>query len=279
MDPPAPYCDTCFAIFKIFDSCPDTRIFDGEAFLPKALEVIWVSASLIPYTVYGALAFYALFARSSRVLFLLISLLLQQFLNDEILKRIFAEHRPPGACSLSYGLPSGHSSFSGSWALFLTLEWLLYHDKVPFKASRFHEPLRIVGILVIPLIPISRYFLNYHSPKQIFSGLLTGFIITSLSFYAVMALIHKDNGKLWGSKIVKQFKKWKVKDNIVLYGSQLDDLMSSQVDLEQPVIQQDDTEGNSSTLGKETMMILPLKDAVRYYFWEKVAETSKVLEN
>jgi len=270
---PAPYCDTCFPAFKALGSCPRSYIFDQEEFLPKVLEIIWTTASLSIFVILAALISYTIFARSSRVLFLLTSLVLQQTINEAILKNIFAEDRPPGACSRTYGLPSGHSSFAASWALLLTLEWFLYHDKVPFKTGRFYEPLRIVGILVMPFVPISRYFLNYHTPKQIYCGLLTGFAITSLYFYGIMTLMHKDNGKLWGSKIAQQFKRLNVEENIVLYKrSQTDEFMSNQGDLEQQPLNQGQAEDNSPTAGKETLIILPLKGSVRDYLWKKYRE-------
>jgi len=262
-----PYCDSCFMLLKLFDSCPRVSVFQQAELLPKVLEVIWVSASLVPFIVYGALAVYALFSRTSRALLFILCLLVQQLINDEILKKILAEHRPSGACSSSFGLPSGHSSFTASWSILMLYEWFLFHNKVPFKAGRFHVPLRTLGIAITPLIPVSRFFLNYHTPKQIFCGLATGLVLTTLTFYAFMALIHKDHGKMWGSTITAHFKRFKIEDNIVLYGSQLDDMMLSQMDLEQQAGQD---EVSVTTEGKELHMILPLKKEIRYYFWKKI---------
>ena len=270
-----PYCDTCFPLFKALGSCPRSYIFDQEEFLPKVFEIIWLTASLSIFVIFISLIVSAVFARSSRGLFLLFSLLLQQIINEAILKNIFAEDRPSGACSKTYGLPSGHSSFAASWTLLMIVEWFLYHDKVPFKAGRFYEPLRIIGISVMPFVPISRYFLNYHTPKQIYCGILTGFVITSLYFYGIMALMHKDNGKFWGSNITQLFKKLNVKENLVLYKkSESNDLMANQGDLEQqPLTQQVEIGGETSpTGGKDNVMILPLKDTVRDYFWKKYRE-------
>jgi len=266
---PAPYCDSCFKLFKMLDACPRSYIFDEDPLLPKILEVLWVSASIFPWVIYLGLFLYAIFARTSRVFFISLSLMLQQLLNDGIVKRLLAESRPSGACSTSYGLPSGHSSFTASWAVLLTLEWLLYHDKVPFKTGRFHGLLRTIGILVTPLIPISRHFLNYHTPKQIFCGLAMGSVVTSLYFYTMMAVMHKDNGKFWGSKIARLFKRLGIKDNIVLYGAQLEDLLTSQADLEEQQLNQESSDEGTTPL-KESYMILPLKKKIRYYLWKKL---------
>ena len=205
MSDPADYCANCFALFKAFDACPNTDVFNNAALIPKILQVIWVSASVLPWLIYLGLIFYVLFARTSRVLFLAFSLIIQQCLNDVILKHIFQQHRPYGACSASYGMPSGHSSFTASWTVLLVLEWLLYHNKVPFKTGRFHGLLRTLMIMVMPLVPISRHYLNYHTVQQICAGLISGTIVTSMYFYTMMALMHRDNGKIWGSSVTRIF--------------------------------------------------------------------------
>jgi len=277
MNEPADYCADCFALFKALDACPKTDVFNDAALLPKLLQVIWVSASVLPWLIYIGLFLCVLFARTSRVLFLAFSLLIQQCLNDVILKHIFAQDRPDGACSISYGMPSGHSAFTASWTLLLVLEWLLYHNKVPFKTGRFHGVVRTFGIIVMPLVPISRHYLNYHTIEQILCGLLTGLVVTSMYFYTMMAFMHRDNGKIWGTKVTKIFKRLKVKDNIVLFGAQIEEMMMNQPDLES---QLNDGENEESTTPlKDNYMVLPLRRSVRYFFWKKELKLERVDSN
>jgi len=138
-------------------------------------------------------------------------------LNDIILKRIFAEHRPIGACSTSYGFPSGHSTFTASWLTWLLLEWFLFHERVPFKKGKIYYFLLTFGIIVTPLIPISRYYLNYHSVKQICFGLLTGFLCALVYFTIIVTLIHLNEGHFWSKRVTRALKKIKFTENILHY--------------------------------------------------------------
>jgi len=209
------YCSNCFVIFRFLDSCPRQEVFQHGTGVDIFLEILWVFGSLLPPIIYASLLIYTFMGRTSRVLIFLMSLAIQQILNEVILKRILAEHRPKGACSHSFGLPSGHSAFSACWLTWLLLEWSMFHDDVPFKKGKVHTVLRTLGIIVTPLIPISRYFLNYHSIKQICYGLLTGFCCALLTFTIVVTLIHLNEGHFWSRRVSRFLKKLKIKENIL----------------------------------------------------------------
>jgi len=278
------YCYTCNSFFKLISSCPRAYIFDDGTSSEKFLEVLWVASSAQLYFIYSLLVIFIIFRRTSRALLLLIGLALQQFINDVIFKRSLAEARPPGACSHSYGLPSGHSSFASFLATWLILEWVMFHDKVPFRKSKFNLVFRVIGLIVCPFIPISRYFLNYHSVKQILYGTLDGFVLAILYFTLVVALLYKDEGRFWGYKVTNLLQKVWFRDNfidheMVIVGE------PKLIDEDAPSQEQSNLD-NQTNLQKENskleftqktqdQLILPLREGVeKLIFQNKVASSS-----
>jgi len=181
------------------------------------LEILWVASSLIPVLAFSALVLHSFFKRTSRGLLMLACLGVGQ-ITVAMLKQYFAQARPAGACSTSYGYPSGHSGFASGLATWLLLEIIILHDKVPFKTTGGYFGMRNVCLCFIPFIPVSRYFLNYHSPEQIMYGLLTGFLCTVMCFGALMyALMHQGHGKFYTGVVAKIWKRIKFHDNLVSY--------------------------------------------------------------
>jgi len=207
----ADYCNTCFSLFKILDSCPRSSVFKDGNSLEDTLEGIWVASSVLLVIIYIAIGLWTFVRRTSRAFFLLLILILQIILNEVILKRIFAQARPIGACATSYGLPSGHSAFAACLATWLLLEFIMFHDKVPFKKTKVYLFLRNISILIIPLIPISRYYLNYHTIEQICFGILSGCVFPTVLFFIKISIIHRDDGKFYSNTVVKALKKLKLK--------------------------------------------------------------------
>lgn len=251
------YCDSCFFIFKLLDSCPRSRIFNEGDFSDIFFEIVWLISSLLPPIIYAGLLLFTIFRRTSRVAFFLFNLAIIQLLNELILKRIVAESRPHGACSTSYGLPSGHSAFAASLITWLLLEWIMFHEKVPFKTFRYHVVLRTMALLAIPLIPVSRYFLNYHTVKQIGLGIATGTVCAMIHFMIVTAIIHRNEGKFWSSRMIVILKKIGFKDNFLII-EVIDDVEYAK---------QEDIEAQREVV-KQYKVTLPLREPIRRMFWK-----------
>ena len=97
------------------------------------------------------------------------------FLNELIVKNIIAQPRPEDSCSTTYGMPSGHSLFSG--ALF-AYTWLLHH----FCNGEFSgRSVFFYGVMAV-LIPTSRVYLHYHTQAQVVAGSLVGVLCAVLFF-------------------------------------------------------------------------------------------------
>jgi len=133
-----------------------------------------------------------------------------------LLKRYFQQPRPLGACSTSFGYPSGHSGFTASLTTWLILEIVVFHHKASFKTSKIYTVLRNSFIGLAPFIPVSRYFLNYHTFEQIMYGLLTGFVCTVVYFAVLMkTLIKKDKDEHYHSGVVRVLGRFVFHDNLI----------------------------------------------------------------
>jgi dolichyldiphosphatase len=96
-----------------------------------------------------------------------------------------------------YGMPSSHAQFVAYFSTFLVLFMLLRHDPLNHPhASRTHEPIpfwhrgliSVAAIICAAAVALSRVYLNYHRPLQVYVGVATGvscavawFIITGLA--------------------------------------------------------------------------------------------------
>lgn len=90
----------------------------------------------------------------------------------------------------------------------------MLHDQAPFKREKFYGILRNSMILFAPFIAMSRYFLNYNSDEQIYTGLIVGFVCAFVWFRVVMRALKK-NGELYKAEVLKMSKKFQLQDNFV----------------------------------------------------------------
>jgi len=216
------HCHACLPFFKHLESCPRSFIFEKGELLGIFLEVVWVISSFLPFFLFAVFTIHAFLKKTSRGFFIITNLLIQQIVCG-LLKKYFAQARPVGACSTTFGYPSSHSGFAASMATWLILETFFMHRNLHFKTSKFYTLSRNGFIVFAPLIPVSRYFLNYHSLEQILCGLLAGFVCTMVYFLIVKTtLLHGNTHKYHGSLIVKTWKKYKFHDNFAHHANEID---------------------------------------------------------
>jgi len=173
-------------------------------------------SSFLPFLIFLAILVHSVLRKKTRGFFILTNLMIQQVICL-VLKKIIAQSRPHGACSSSYGYPSGHSGFAASLSTWLILEAFLLHEKVPFKSSKLYIVLRNSFVSLAPFIPVSRYFLNYHSVEQICCGILAGFLSSMIYFWVVMtSVVNIQEGKYNGS-VAKIWEKYRFQDDIISY--------------------------------------------------------------
>ncbi|KAJ5080233.1 hypothetical protein M0811_03717 [Anaeramoeba ignava] len=149
------------------------------------------------YYIYG-IGFILLFVRKAITNFYFMILALSISLwNDVILKNIIRQERPEGACSNSFGMPSGHSVSSLCFFTWFTLE-ILFGSRKNYSKKMKLFIISLIGILLLP-VPYSRVYLGYHSKEQVIVGSITG-IFYAICFFFLFQKFHK--------KIYMYFTKW-----------------------------------------------------------------------
>ena len=179
----------CNIILYFASSCPTKSI----NFIPKSssdfFEIIMILLSLTPYPIVFILLCLAAYLRTSRSVFLLGLVFIENILVS-FLKIIIQEPRPNYLCNNEYGFPSNHSCF-----FTCLLFWFILEEFYIQKSLRFKYKNIIFMIFVIyPFILYSRYYLNYHSIGQIIGGLIFGIIFTVIwFFFCIKYILGRDN--------------------------------------------------------------------------------------
>ena len=179
----------CNIILYFASSCPTKSI----NFIPKSssdfFEIIMILLSLTPYPIVFILLCLAAYLRTSRSVFLLGLVFIENILVS-FLKIIIQEPRPNYLCNNEYGFPSNHSCFFTCLLFWFILEEFYIQKSLQFK----YKNIIYMIFVIYPFILYSRYYLNYHSIGQIIGGLIFGIIFTVIwFFFCIKYILGNDN--------------------------------------------------------------------------------------
>ena len=179
----------CNIILYFASSCPTKSI----NFIPKSssdfFEIIMILLSLTPYPIVFILLCLAAYLRTSRSVFLLGLVFIENILVS-FLKIIIQEPRPNYLCNNEYGFPSNHSCFCTCLLFWFILEEFYIQKSLQFK----YKNIIFMIFVIYPFILYSRYYLNYHSIGQIIGGLIFGIIFTVIwFFFCIKYILGNDN--------------------------------------------------------------------------------------
>ena len=179
----------CNIILYFASSCPTKSI----NFIPKSssdfFEIIMILLSLTPYPIVFILLCLAAYLRTSRSVFLLGLVFIENILVS-FLKIIIQEPRPNYLCNNEYGFPSNHSCFFTCLLFWFILEEFYLQKSLQFK----YKNIIFMIFVIYPFILYSRYYLNYHSIGQIIGGLIFGIIFTVIwFFFCIKYILGNDN--------------------------------------------------------------------------------------
>ena len=179
----------CNIILYFASSCPTKSI----NFIPKSssdfFEIIMILLSLTPYPIVFILLCLAAYLRTSRSVFLLGLVFIENILVS-FLKIIIQEPRPNYLCNNEYGFPSNHSCFFTCLLFWFILEEFYIQKSLQFK----YKNIIFMIFVIYPFILYSRYYLNYHSIGQIIGGLIFGIIFTVIwFFFCIKYILGSDN--------------------------------------------------------------------------------------
>ena len=179
----------CNIILYFASSCP-TKLIN---FIPKSSSdffgIIMILLSLTPYPIVFILLCLAAYLRTSRSVFLLGLVFIENILVS-FLKIIIQEPRPNYLCNNEYGFPSNHSCFCTCLLFWFILEEFYIQKSLQFK----YKNIIFMIFVIYPFILYSRYYLNYHSIGQIIGGLIFGIIFTVIwFFFCIKYILGNDN--------------------------------------------------------------------------------------
>lgn len=136
------------------------------------------------------------------------------------LKRLIKEERPKQMYGKGYGMPSSHAQFVAYFSVSLTLFLLLRH-RPPKKPIASHTPLSMPSRIALSalalanaaLVAWSRFYLNYHTPKQILIGCATG-AASGLGWFLLTTLVRRSGLLTWGLEL-QIAKIFRIRDLVV----------------------------------------------------------------
>eukprot|EP00931_Biecheleriopsis_adriatica_P054621 TRINITY_DN32153_c0_g1_i1.p1 TRINITY_DN32153_c0_g1~~TRINITY_DN32153_c0_g1_i1.p1 ORF type:complete len:245 (+),score=24.31 TRINITY_DN32153_c0_g1_i1:80-814(+) len=189
--------------FKKGESCPygHTAGFLGGTFTwPEPSSVQWIDYvaafySLNPFLLLLTILLMGLWSRGARELFAFVFFFVGNVVMG-VAKLIIQQPRPEGSCSVSCGMPSGHTLTSISFFTWIALE-VIYAQSI--KSPQKGMILTVAGALLIP-VGWSRTVFNDHSWGQVLVGASMGIV---LGCFWCWLLSHRFT--LW---LVKLLKAW-----------------------------------------------------------------------
>ena len=179
----------CNIILYFASCCPTKSINYFPPSSSDFFEIIMILLSLTPYPIVFLLLCLAAYLRTSRSVFLL-GLVFVENLLVSFLKIIIQEPRPNYLCNNEYGFPSNHSCFFTCILFWFILEEFYTQKELQFK----YKSIIFIIFIIYPFILYSRYYLNYHSIGQIIGGLIFGIVFTTIwFFFCIKYILMSDN--------------------------------------------------------------------------------------
>jgi dolichyldiphosphatase len=101
-----------------------------------------------------------------------------------------------------YGMPSSHSQFVAFFSLSLTLFLMFRHQTTShtsYRPSSFAErlALSILACVCAVVVALSRIYLNYHTPRQVWVGFSAG-LVFALVWFAFTSYLRSSGWIEWG---------------------------------------------------------------------------------
>ena len=140
------------------------------------MQLVSFQGERMPFLIGVALvSFYFYFKKYYKVANIFVLANLFTILLVQILKRLIAEPRPLGALEMGFGFPSQHTA---SYVVFWGILMVTTTNKL----------LKILGLLMITLVGISRVYLGEHWTIDVIGGYTIGFMVLGLSWWWISRL-------------------------------------------------------------------------------------------
>jgi membrane-associated phospholipid phosphatase len=180
-------CQSCPKLLNLVNACPmvvgvrTSRLSELHAagYSSKILDSLLVGASVLNCLALAAVWINLYRKKTTRsfcmALCQLISLIAVNHINHA-----FEEPRPQGACSTAdFGMPSLSATLCASLVMWLLLESFHLPPNILFKQSLMYVVTRTFYLSLSPFVLVSRFYLRYSTPTQVFYGYSIGSLIAT----------------------------------------------------------------------------------------------------
>ncbi|RMZ79101.1 hypothetical protein DV738_g3478, partial [Chaetothyriales sp. CBS 135597] len=122
-----------------------------------------------------------------------------------VLKRLIREQRPKQIVGKGYGMPSSHSQFVAFFSVYLTLFLLLRHQTSLVTSKSPSTFIQRAGVSLLSLVcalsvAVSRVYLSYHTPRQVWVGLAAG-AFCGVAWFVVTTYLREAGWLEWALEI------------------------------------------------------------------------------
>lgn len=186
-------CASCPKLFYILNSCPmvvgvrSNRLNELEEFgyNSKVFDSLMVGASLFNCFVLGMI-WVTLFRLKTTRSFCLVACQILCFILVNHISKAYEDPRPFGSCTQGdFGMPSLTGTLCGSTVMWLLLESFQLPKTLLFKKSVGYSLTRWIYIGLSPFVLISRIYMRYNTPGQVFYGYSIGSVVATSVFIFV----------------------------------------------------------------------------------------------
>ena len=171
-------CSSWSSFNNLFESCP---LYPSSEFsthpLWYLLSIEMSMVNTVPIMIGVILILIFMVKRTRKYAVIACSIVIGIAACELLFKPFMRQNRPFGSCSKTFGMPSGHSWFSG---IFLTWGILMYYSKLTTSKLA-------TGLIILYAVnnAFARYYLNYHTVYQIIAGFTWGCVV-AITMYALI---------------------------------------------------------------------------------------------
>lgn len=186
-------CASCPRLLYIINSCPmlvgvrsdRISLLEEFGYNSKVFDALMVGSSFLNCVILGMI-WVTLFRLKTTRSFCFVACQVICFILVNHVSKAFEDPRPDGSCTVGdFGMPSLTGTLCGSTVMWLLLESFQLPQNLLFKKSVGYSLTRTIYIALSPFVLISRIYMRYNTPGQVFYGYSIGSIIATAVFIFV----------------------------------------------------------------------------------------------
>lgn len=186
-------CSSCPRFLYFLNSCPmvagvrTNRLqdFHLQGYSSHILDYLMVTSSVLNFLALLSVWITLVTKKTTRS-FCMAACQFISFLAVNHMSKAYEDPRPEGSCTPGdFGMPSLSSTLCGSMAMWLLLESFQLPKTALFKQGLQYVLTRTIYLGFSPIILVSRFYLRYNFPIQVFTSYSIGSVVSTAVFIFV----------------------------------------------------------------------------------------------